>query len=48
LGTIFGSKLPLRSRGRSMRTSPQSVRIVFGVVPLRALPAPPGGACPGA
>src|SRR6266545_7322493 len=41
--TTSGSKLPLRSRGASMRTGPWSVCSVLGVVPLRVLPAPPGG-----
>ena len=45
--TICGSKLPWRSRGASILTGPCSVSKVFGVIPLRALPAPPGGACPG-
>ncbi len=33
--TIFGSKLPSRSRGASSWTFPCSVIIVLGVVPLR-------------
>jgi hypothetical protein len=43
LRTIFGSKLPLRSRGVSISTGPLSVTSVFGVEPLRVFPAPPGG-----
>jgi hypothetical protein len=35
-----GSKLPARSRGTAMSISPSSVRIVFGLVPLRLLPLP--------
>ncbi len=45
--TIWGSKVPRRSRGASILTGPCSVCKVLGVVPLRALPAPPGGAWPG-
>jgi hypothetical protein len=41
--TIFGSKLLLRSRDVLIATGPYSVASVFGVVPLRALPVPPGG-----
>ena len=41
--TIFGSKLPSRSRGASIPTCPCSLISVFGVVPLRVFPAPPGG-----
>ena len=43
----WGSKLPLRSRGVLISTGPSSVCSVFAVEPLRMLPAPPGGACPG-
>ncbi len=41
LRTICGSKLPLRSRGVLIATSPCSVTSVFGVVPLRVFPVPP-------
>jgi hypothetical protein len=40
LGTITGSKLPLRSRGTSKSTAPISVSTRFGVAPLRLLPDP--------
>jgi hypothetical protein len=43
----LGSKLPLRSRGVLTCTAPSSVCTVFGLDPLRTLPVPPGGACPG-
>jgi hypothetical protein len=44
--TICGSKLPARSRGASIRTEPCWLWSVFGLVPLRWLPTPPGGAWP--
>ena len=40
--TIFGSKLPSRSRGASISTFPCSVISVFGVVPLRWVPGATG------
>ena len=40
LGTTVGVKVPARSRGTLMRTSPTSVRVVFGLDPLRTLPDP--------
>ena len=41
--TIFGSKLPFRSRGTANSTAPTSVSSRFGVVPMRGVPrAPPG------
>ena len=43
LRTSFGSNVPLRSLGVLTGTGPCSVTSVFGVVPLRALPVPPGG-----
>jgi hypothetical protein len=39
-GTIFGSNVPLRSRGTSMVTGPCVVEIVFVELPLRELPEP--------
>jgi hypothetical protein len=43
--TITGSKVPARSRGTSMVTSPAaSVSTVFTLAPLRMLSAPPAGA----
>jgi hypothetical protein len=38
LRTIFGSKLPLGSRGTARPTAPTSVSGVFGVLPLRLFP----------
>ena len=38
--TICGSKLPLRSRGTSIVTSPFFPLSVFSVLPLRAFPLP--------
>lgn len=38
LATIFGSKLPSRSRGTSISTEPTSVSTVLERVPLRELP----------
>ena len=39
-GTSRGSKLPLRSRGTSIRDCPALVITVFGVVPFREFPLP--------
>jgi hypothetical protein len=44
--TILGSNVPWRSRGASIPTFPCAVANVLGVVPLRVLPVPPGGASP--
>jgi hypothetical protein len=43
LRTIFGEKLPSRSRGVSIATWPCSVINRFDVGPLRVFPVPPGG-----
>jgi hypothetical protein len=40
LGTICGSKVPLRSRGTSISTDPSSVSTVVAEVPLRLLRVP--------
>ena len=47
LGMIWGSKLPARSRGTSMRTGPSSVSTVLGLLPLRWLLCSGGLASPG-
>jgi hypothetical protein len=44
--TIRGSNEPARSCGWAIRMLPCPVWSVFAVVPLRALPSPPGGARP--
>ena len=41
LATIAGSKLPSRSRGTSIATSPESVNTVLARFPLRELPPVP-------
>ena len=44
--TIFGSKLPARSRGTASSTAPTSVSSVLPVEPLRLFPDPrPAGSC---
>jgi hypothetical protein len=40
LAISCGSKLPARSRGTAISTSPSSVKTVFALVPLRLLPLP--------
>ncbi|EID09644.1 hypothetical protein MXEN_20050, partial [Mycobacterium xenopi RIVM700367] len=40
LGTITGSKVPLRSRGTAISTGPLTVVTVFAEDPLRELPDP--------
>jgi hypothetical protein len=46
LATIFGSSLPLRSRGVSKGISPNSPFSVFADTPLRELPPLlPAGSC---
>jgi hypothetical protein len=45
-GTIFGSNVPLRSRGTSMVTGPFMVEIVFVELPLRKLPEPASAGSP--